>query len=97
GLHRADVARLLTLFDRLVDRGDTVLTIEHHPDVIAYADWVIDLGPEGGTGGGTIVALGTPEQIAATKASHTGDVLRGLLSGRNPTVLERGTSTVYRH
>ena len=79
GLHRADVTRLLGVIDRLVERGDTVLAIEHHPDVIAYADWVIDLGPEGGDGGGRIVAQGTPEQIAAVPGSHTGEVLRRIL------------------
>jgi excinuclease ABC subunit A len=79
GLHREDVARLLGVLDRLVARGDTVLTIEHHPDVIAYADFVVDLGPEGGSGGGRIVAEGTPEQVARVQASHTGAVLRELL------------------
>ena len=68
--------RLLRLFERLVERGDTVVVIEHHTDVIAAADWVVDLGPEGGTGGGTIVAEGTPEDVARVAASHTGAVLR---------------------
>jgi excinuclease ABC subunit A len=80
GLHREDVARLLALLDRLVERGDTVLTIEHHPDVIAYADWVIDLGPEGGAGGGRIVAEGTPEQLTRARGSHTGAALMRMLA-----------------
>ncbi len=79
GLHREDVARLLGVLDRLVERGDTVLTIEHHPDVIAYADWVVDLGPEGGAGGGRIVAEGTPEQLARAGVGHTAAVLAKLL------------------
>jgi excinuclease ABC subunit A len=75
GLHRDDVRRLLGVLDRLVERGDTVVVIEHHPDVILAADHVIDLGPEGGEGGGSIVASGTPEEIARTRGSHTGAVL----------------------
>ncbi len=81
GLHFEDVRRLLTVLSRLVDQGNTVLVIEHNLDVIKTADWIIDLGPEGGSGGGMIVAEGTPEQVAATKASHTGRFLRELLSG----------------
>jgi excinuclease ABC subunit A len=81
GLHRTDVARLLQVLDRLVERGDTVVVIEHHPDVIAAADWVVDLGPEGGEGGGTVVVEGPPEKVAATEGSHTGAVLRPLLGG----------------
>jgi len=75
GLHRQDVKRLLAVIQALVDRGDTVLVIEHHPDVIAAADWVVDLGPEGGAGGGRIVAEGTPQEVMRIKASHTGQVL----------------------
>ena len=77
GLHLADVQRLLESLDRLVDAGHTVILIEHHFDVIKTADWVIDLGPEGGHAGGTVVATGTPEQIAACRGSHTGDVPEG--------------------
>ena len=79
GLHFADVQRLLTVLHRLVDAGNTVLVIEHNLDVIKTADWVIDLGPEGGTGGGHVVAQGTPEQVAQNDASHTGFFLRELL------------------
>lgn len=75
GLHFEDVSRLLELLDRLVDRGDTVLVVEHHLDVIAAADWVIDLGPEGGNAGGYLVATGPPEAIAACLKSHTGRAL----------------------
>jgi excinuclease ABC subunit A len=79
GLHFDDVRRLLTVLSRLVDQGNTVLVIEHNLDVIKTADWLIDLGPEGGSGGGTVVAEGTPEQVASVEASHTGRFLRDLL------------------
>ncbi len=79
GLHLADVERLLQCLNRLVDAGHTVLVIEHHLDVIKTADWVIDLGPEGGHAGGEVVVTGTPEQVAACKASHTGRFLRARL------------------
>jgi excinuclease ABC subunit A len=79
GLHLADVERLLQSLNRLVDAGHTVLLIEHHMDVIKTADHVIDLGPEGGHGGGEVVATGTPEQIAECKASHTGRFLKAHL------------------
>jgi len=75
GLHFADVARLLEVLDRLVDRGNTVLVIEHQLDVVRSADWVVDLGPEGGEAGGEIVAEGTPEEVARAAASHTGRAL----------------------
>jgi excinuclease ABC subunit A len=81
GLHLADVERLLESLNRLVDAGHTVLLIEHHLDVIKTADHVIDLGPEGGHAGGEIVATGTPEAIAACKASHTGRFLKAHLRG----------------
>ena len=80
GLHFEDVRRLLTVLSRLVDQGNTVLVIEHSLDVIKTADWVIDLGPEGGRGGGTVVAEGTPEDIAKVTASHTGRFLKPLLA-----------------
>jgi excinuclease ABC subunit A len=79
GLHRDDVARLLRVLDQLVARGDTVVVIEHHPDVMTFADWLIDLGPEGGDGGGRIVAEGTPEQVLKHKTSHTALALREAL------------------
>jgi excinuclease ABC subunit A len=75
GLHFHDIALLLKVLHQLRDAGNTVVVIEHNLDVIKTADWVIDLGPEGGDGGGTIVAAGTPEQIAAAAASHTGRYL----------------------
>jgi len=79
GLHFEDVRRLLTVLSRLVDQGNTVLVIEHNLDVIKTADWIIDLGPEGGSGGGSVVAEGAPEAVAAVEGSHTGRVLRPLL------------------
>jgi excinuclease ABC subunit A len=79
GLHFEDVRRLLTVLSRLVDQGNTVLVIEHNLDVIKTADWLIDLGPEGGSGGGAVVAEGPPEHVATVKASHTGRFLRPLL------------------
>src|SRR6185312_4450031 len=79
GLHFADVQRLLEVLDRLVEAGNTVVVIEHNLDVIKSADWIIDLGPEGGDAGGEIVATGTPEQVAANTASYTGQFLSGLV------------------
>ncbi|MFD1435473.1 excinuclease ABC subunit UvrA [Kroppenstedtia eburnea] len=79
GLHVDDISRLLQVLQRLVENGDSVLVIEHNLDVIKTADHLIDLGPEGGTGGGTIVATGTPEQVAGVEASHTGQFLRPIL------------------
>src|SRR5712672_2358815 len=81
GLHLADVERLLESLNRLVDAGHTVLLIEHHMDVIKTADHVIDLGPEGGHAGGEVVVAGSPEQIAACQASHTGRFLKAHLNG----------------
>ena len=76
GLHMADVRRLIGVIQRLVDAGHTVLVIEHNLDLIAAADWVIDLGPEGGEGGGEIIAQGPPGTITKTKRSHTGRYLK---------------------
>jgi len=81
GLHMADVRRLVDVLQRLVDAGHSVIVIEHNLDLIAEADWLIDLGPEGGDGGGQIVAAGTPEEVAQNKRSHTGRFLRSILSG----------------
>jgi len=79
GLHFEDIGRLLTVLTRLVDQGNTVLVIEHNLDVIKTSDWVIDLGPEGGTGGGTVVATGSPEDLAEVASSHTGRFLKPML------------------
>ena len=82
GLHFHDVAKLLELLQELVEQGNTVVVIEHNLEVIKTADWVIDLGPEGGDGGGRIVAQGTPEEVAASGTSHTGRFLREVLARR---------------
>jgi len=78
GLHFADIQKLLEVLNRLVESGNTVVVIEHNLDVVRNADWIIDLGPEGGDRGGEVVAAGTPKEVAAVKASHTGRVLRGV-------------------
>ena len=85
GLHMADVEKLLHVLQRLVDTGNTVLVIEHNLDVIKQSDWLIDLGPEGGDAGGELLAVGTPEQVAKVKASHTGRFLIPLLKPAKPT------------
>jgi excinuclease ABC subunit A len=82
GLHFADVKRLLEVLQRLTDAGNSVLVIEHNLDVIKTADWIIDLGPEGGDGGGQVIAEGTPEDVAKIEASHTGQYLRKMLAPR---------------
>ena len=82
GLHAADVHMLIDVLNRFADAGNTVLIIEHHPDVIKVADYIIDLGPEGGEAGGRIVAEGTPEEVARVRASHTGQFLKKILNGR---------------
>ncbi|MBZ0117803.1 MAG: excinuclease ABC subunit A, partial [Sandaracinaceae bacterium] len=84
GLHREDVRRLMRVLERFVERGDTVVVIEHHPDVMLAADWIVDLGPDGGDGGGRVVVQGTPEKVARAKASHTGAVLRELFARAQP-------------
>lgn len=81
GLHFEDISKLIKVLSGLVDKGNTVIVIEHNLDVIKTADWVVDMGPEGGSGGGTVVAEGTPEQIAAASESHTGKFLRDILPG----------------
>ena len=80
GLHFDDVGKLLGLLHRLVDLGNTVVVIEHNLEVIKTADWILDLGPEGGEGGGEIVAAGPPEVVARAKGSYTGDYLKRLLA-----------------
>jgi excinuclease ABC subunit A len=80
GLHFDDVKKLTSIFDRLADLGNTVVIIEHNPDVIKRADYIIDLGPEGGDGGGSLVACGTPEEVAKDKNSHTGRFLKRALA-----------------
>jgi len=79
GLHFADVQKLLEVLNRLVKLGNTIIIIEHNMDVIKNSDWIIDLGPEGGDGGGTIVATGTPEQVAQNPRSYTGQYLKRIL------------------
>ena len=79
GLHFEDIRRLLDVLNGLVEKGNTVITIEHNLDVIKTADHLIDLGPEGGSGGGMIVATGTPEEVARVEASHTGRFLAEIL------------------
>ena len=81
GLHFEDVQRLLNVLGRLVDRGNTVVVIEHNLDVVKCADWIIDLGPEGGTGGGQVIATGSPEDVAGNEDSYTGQCLQSVLIG----------------
>jgi excinuclease ABC subunit A len=83
GLHFEDVRQLLDVLDRLVDRGNTVVVIEHNTDVMARADWILDLGPGGGEEGGRIVAEGSPEAVAASRGSKTGEALRPHLKSRS--------------
>ncbi|NHC12196.1 excinuclease ABC subunit UvrA [Motilibacter deserti] len=101
GLHFEDINKLLGVLGRLVDQGNSVLVIEHNLDVIKSADWVIDMGPEGGTGGGTVVATGTPEEVAAHPTSHTGRFLREVLGmgggpGQRRAVAAAGKSPARR-
>ncbi|MDA3017178.1 MAG: excinuclease ABC subunit UvrA [Actinomycetota bacterium] len=93
GLHFEDVRRLLIVLARLVDSGNTVLVIEHNLDVIKSADWVIDLGPEGGSGGGEVIAEGTPESVAKVASSHTGKYLAQILKSNKPTTKPTAKST----
>jgi excinuclease ABC subunit A len=95
GLHFQDIQLLLHVLHRLRDAGNTVVVIEHNLDVIKTADWVVDLGPEGGDGGGRIVAEGTPEQIAGNKASHTGHYLKQALQAR-PSFATKETEALHR-
>jgi excinuclease ABC subunit A len=87
GLHFDDIAKLLAAFRKLLEAGHTLVVIEHNLDVIKTADWIVDLGPEGGDAGGQVVAMGTPEQVAHVARSHTGRFLQEILSsGRMRTV-----------
>ena len=80
GLHFYDIQQLLNVLERLRDHGNTIVVIEHNLDVIKTADWIVDLGPEGGSGGGQIIAEGTPEEVAKNPASHTGRYLKPMLT-----------------
>jgi excinuclease ABC subunit A len=86
GLHFEDIRKLLLVLGRLVDQGNTVLVIEHNLDVIKTADWIVDMGPEGGNRGGLVVAEGTPEEVAAVPESYTGQFLAPMLAGTSRTV-----------
>ena len=89
GLHFEDVSKLLGVLSRLVDSGNTVVVIEHNLDVIKCSDWVIDMGPEGGFRGGTVVAEGTPEDVAKVKASYTGNFLAEILASNRAPVKKK--------
>jgi len=91
GLHFHDIEMLLSVLHRLRDHGNTIVVIEHNLDVIKTADWVVDLGPEGGDGGGRIIACGTPEQVADVHDSPTGHYLKKLLADANRTQLTKKT------
>jgi len=89
GLHFADIHNLLNVLNRLADLGNTIVVIEHNLDVIKCADWLIDMGPEGGDGGGTVVAVGTPEQVADAEGSHTAEYLKPKLRGAPPAAARK--------
>jgi excinuclease ABC subunit A len=98
GLHFEDIRKLLLVLGRLVDQGNSVLVIEHNLDVIKTSDWLVDMGPEGGSRGGTVIAEGTPEDVAANPDSYTGQFLKHLLEGREarqpkPARRTRATTT----
>ena len=97
GLHFEDIRKLLGVLTRLVDAGNTVIVIEHNLDVIKTSDWLIDLGPEGGSGGGTVVAAGTPEEVAELTGSYTGQFLRHVLKlGGEPTGASQASARAKR-
>ena len=85
GLHFEDIRKLLDVINGLVDKGNTVIVIEHNLDVIKTSDWIIDMGPEGGAGGGTVVAEGTPEDVAAMPDSYTGQFLAEVVGRKTPS------------
>jgi excinuclease ABC subunit A len=89
GLHFEDIRKLLVVINGLVEKGNTVIVIEHNLDVIKTADWVIDMGPEGGSGGGTVVTSGTPEHVAADPASYTGEFLSRLVTPDDSRIRRR--------
>ena len=89
GLHFDDIKKLLDVLNRLVEQGNTIIVIEHNLDMIKSADWVIDLGPEGGDAGGRVVAAGTPEQVARQRGSHTGTYLERLLGAGGARIRSR--------
>jgi len=93
GLHFHDIAQLLTVLHRLRDHGNTIVVIEHNLDVIKTADWIIDLGPEGGTGGGEIVITGTPQDVARNETSYTGRFLKLALERHPPHAVERAKAS----
>ena len=82
-MHFEDIRKLMLVIQGLVDKGNSVIIIEHNLDVIKSADWIVDMGPEGGSGGGTVVAEGTPEDVIAVEGSYTGQYLKPLLEGQN--------------
>jgi excinuclease ABC subunit A len=92
GLHFEDIRKLLGVINGLVDKGNTVIVIEHNMDVIKTSDWIVDMGPEGGAGGGTVVAKGTPEDVAADPDSYTGHFLANTLGLPRPTAGKRRNS-----
>ena len=94
GLHFEDIRKLLTVINGLVDKGNTVIVIEHNLDVIKTSDWIIDMGPEGGSGGGTVVATGTPEDVAANPDSYTGHFLAETLGMARPKAKARRRTKV---
>jgi excinuclease ABC subunit A len=95
GLHFEDVRKLLEVLNRLVDQGNTIIIIEHHLDVIKTADWIIDLGPEGGNKGGEIVAIGTPAEVSKIAASYTGKYLKPYFSNQAKTKTSSESEETY--
>ena len=93
GLHFEDIRKLLLVLESLVDKGNTVIVIEHNLDVIKTSDWVIDMGPEGGNKGGTIIATGTPEELSEVAESYTGEYLRRVLGEDTAPARRSGTGT----